>query len=76
MGTTSGNVPLENTIKRQVCGEWYQYKGREPKKQNWMTRTLPQAPSPTMTSFLRISDIYWREKERKDIVRVEVLALG
>ena len=32
---TSGKVPLEKTIKRQV---------------------LPQAPSPTMTNFLRISD--------------------
>jgi hypothetical protein len=50
---------LEKTINKQVCKaaaqSWYQWD--EDRKLQVENNTFPQAPSPTMTSFLRISDI-------------------
>ena len=51
---TSGKVPLEKTMRRQVS---------------------PQAPSPTITSFLRISDIVGLMMEGDDEVRADGEAL-
>lgn len=51
---TSGNVPLEKTIKRQV---WKDGGEQDVEDSEEAMRTFPQAPSPTMTSFLLISDM-------------------
>lgn len=52
---TSGNVPLEKTINKQVYERRGSVIGEGVRRV--ATLTFPQAPSPTITSFLRISAI-------------------
>jgi hypothetical protein len=46
---TSGNLPSEKDIRREVCGgnQWIHM------QEGKFKHTLPHAPSPTATSFLR-----------------------
>jgi len=50
---------LEKTINKQVCKAAAQsrYQWDDNRKLPVENNTFPQAPSPTMTSFLQISDI-------------------
>jgi hypothetical protein len=53
------NGPLEKTVNKQVCKAAGQsrYQWDDNRKPQVENNTFPQAPSPTMTSFLWISDI-------------------
>ena len=58
---TSGNVPFEKTINKQVCENGEDGQSNElDTEMEGNGHTFPQAPSPTMTSFLRISDMMCR----------------